>query len=121
MIQMGTKCKVADNSGAQIAKCIKILGGAGKMIGHIGDLVVVALDNVAPRSKVKDGEVYRAVIVRTASQMKRSDGSAVKFDDNAVVLLNKQDEPLATRTFGPMPRELRRNFMKLISLAPEVI
>ncbi|MDJ1257472.1 MAG: 50S ribosomal protein L14 [Candidatus Midichloria sp.] len=122
MIQMGTRCEVADNSGAQVVKCIKILGGAGKMIGGIGDVVVVSIGDAIPRAKVKKGEVYKAVVVRTAKEAKRNDGSVVKFDKNAVVLLNKQGEPVGTRVFGPIPRELRaKNFMKIISLAPEVL
>ncbi|AEI88359.1 MAG: 50S ribosomal protein L14 [Candidatus Midichloria mitochondrii] len=122
MIQMGTRCEVADNSGAQVAKCIKILGGAGKMIGGIGDVVVVSIGDAIPKARVKKGEVYKAVVVRTAKEAKRNDSSVVKFDKNAVVLLNKQGEPVGTRVFGPIPRELRaKNFMKIISLAPEVL
>jgi len=122
MIQMGTRCGVADNSGAQVAKCIKILGGAGKMIGGIGDIVVVSIGEAIPRAKVKKGEVYKAIVVRTAKETKRNDGSAIRFYENAVVLLNKQGEPVGTRVFGPVPRELRfKNFMKIISLAPEVL
>ena len=122
MIQMRTKCDVADNSGAQLAQCIKILGGAGKMIGGIGDIVVVSIKSAIPKSKVKKGEVYKAVVVRTAKETKRTDGSVIKFYKNAVVLLNKQLEPIGTRVFGPIPRELRaKSFMKIISLAPEVL
>lgn len=121
MIQMRTRCNVADNSGAKKVQCIKVLGGAGKMIGHIGDIIVVSIKDAVPRAKVKKGEVYKAVVVRTAKEMKRADGSAIRFYENAVVLLSKQIEPLGTRIFGPVPRELRENFMKIISLAPEVL
>ena len=122
MIQMRTRCEVADNSGAKVVRCVKILGGAGKMAGGVGDVVVVSVQVAVPNSKVKKGEVHKAVVVRTVSSVKRGDGTFVKFFKNAVVLLNKQMEPLGTRIFGPVPRELRaRSFMKIISLAPEVL
>jgi large subunit ribosomal protein L14 len=122
MIQMRTKLKVADNSGARIVQCIKVLGGAGKMSAEIGDEIVVSIKKAIPTAKVKEGEVYHAVVVRTAKERKRADGSVIKFDSNEVVLLNKQGELIATRAFGPMPRELRqRGYMRIISLAPEVL
>ena len=122
MIQMQSNLEVADNSGARRVQCIKVLGGSGRMIAGVGDVIVVSVKEAIPRGKVKKGEVYRAVIVRTAKEVRRPDGSAIRFDKNAAVLLNKQNEPIGTRIFGPVTRELRsRNFMKIISLAPEVL
>lgn len=122
MIQMRTKCEVADNSGAKIAQCIKVLGGSGKMSAGIGEIIVVAIKEAIPKSKVKKGEVHKAIVVRVTKETKRSDGSCIKFYRNAVVLINKQMEPVGSRVFGPIPRELRaKNFMKIISLAPEVL
>ena len=122
MIQMQSNLEVADNSGARRVQCIKVLGGSGRMIAGVGDVIVISVKEAIPRGKVKKGDVYRAVIVRTASQIRRADGSSIRFDKNAAVLLNKQNEPIGTRIFGPVTRELRsRNFMKIISLAPEVI
>ena len=122
MIQMQSNLEVADNSGARRVQCIKVLGGSGRMIAGVGDVIVISVKEAIPRGKVKKGDVYRAVIVRTASQIRRPDGSSIRFDKNAAVLLNKQNEPIGTRIFGPVTRELRsRNFMKIISLAPEVI
>jgi len=122
MIQMQSNLEVADNSGARRVQCIKVLGGSGRMIAGVGDVIVISVKEAIPRGKVKKGDVYRAVIVRTASEIRRPDGSVIRFDKNAAVLLNKQNEPIGTRIFGPVTRELRsRNFMKIISLAPEVI
>ena len=122
MIQMQSNLEVADNSGARRVQCIKFLGGSGRMIAGVGDVIVVSVKEAIPRGKVKKGDVYRAVIVRTASEIRRKDGSVIRFDKNAAVLLNKQNEPIGTRIFCPVTRELRsRNFMKIISLAPEVI
>ena len=122
MIQMQSNLEVADNSGARRVQCIKVLGGSGRMIAGVGDVIVVSVKEAIPRGKVKKGDVYRAVIVRTASEIRRPDGQLIRFDKNAAVLLNKQNEPIGTRIFGPVTRELRsRNFMKIISLAPEVL
>ena len=122
MIQMQTNLEVADNSGARRVQCIKVLGGSGRKIASVGDIVVVSVKEAIPRGKVKKGDVYRAVIVRTAKEIRRNDGTAIRFDKNAAVLLNKQNEPIGTRIFGPVTRELRsRNFMKIVSLAPEVL
>jgi large subunit ribosomal protein L14 len=122
MIQMETTVLVADNSGAKTAKCIKVLGGSDHMISHIGDIIVLSITTVIPGSKVKKGSVVKGVIVRTRSKIVRSDGSFVKFDDNAVVLIDKDGEPLATRVFGPVAREVRqKNFLKIASLASEVL
>lgn len=122
MIQMQSNLEVADNSGARRVQCIKVLGGSGRMSAGVGDIIVVSVKEAIPRGKVKKGDVYRAVIVRTASQIRRDDGTLIRFDRNAAVLLNKQDEPIGTRIFGPVTRELRsRNFMKIVSLAPEVL
>ena len=122
MIQMQTNLDVADNSGAKRVQCIKGLGGSKRKFATIGDVIVVAVKDAIPRGKVKKGEVARAVIVRTAAAIRRPDGSAIRFDRNAAVLVNKQDEPVGTRIFGPVTRELRaRKFMKIISLAPEVL
>ena len=122
MIQMQTNLEVADNSGARRVQCIKVLGGSGRKIASVGDIVVVSVKEAIPRGRVKKGDVYRAVIVRTAKEIRRNDGTAIRFDKNAAVLLNKQNEPIGTRIFGPVTRELRsRNFMKIVSLAPEVL
>ena len=122
MIQMKTSLVVADNSGAKSARCIKILGGSHHMITGVGDIVIVSITSIIPGAKVKKGEVARGVVVRTKKEIRRSDGSEISFDDNAIVLIDKQGEPIATRVFGPIARELRnKNFMKIISLAPEVL
>ncbi len=122
MIQMQSNLDVADNSGARRVQCIKVLGGSKRKVAGIGDVVVVSVKEAIPRGRVKKGEVLRAVIVRTAKEIRRNDGSAIRFDRNAAVLINRQNEPIGTRIFGPVTRELRsRNFMKIISLAPEVL
>tara|TARA_Y100000817_G_scaffold252050_1_gene204604 strand:- start:173 stop:541 length:369 start_codon:yes stop_codon:yes gene_type:complete len=122
MIQMQSKLFVADNSGARKIQCIKVLGGSKRRSASIGDVIVVSIKDAIPRSKVKKGDVYKAVIVRTSKDFQRSDGSSIRFDKNAAVLLDKQEEPIATRIFGPVTRELRsKKFMKIISLAPEVL
>ncbi len=122
MIQTETKLKVADNSGAKLISCIKVLGGSKRKYASIGDIIVVSVKEALPNSKVKKGDVVRAVIVRTAKEIRRSDGSYIKFDDNSAVLVSTQGEPIGTRIFGPVARELRaKNFMKIISLAPEVL
>lgn len=122
MIQMQTRVQVADNSGAIVAMCIKVLGGSGRRYAHIGDVIKVSIKESNTRGKVKKGDVYDAVVVRTAKGVRRADGSALRFDTNAVVLLNNKLEPIGTRIFGPVARELRHaKFMKIISLAPEVL
>ena len=122
MIQMQTNLDVADNSGARRVQCIKVLGGSGRKIASVGDVVVVSIKEAIPRGRVKKGDVHRAVIVRTASEIRRPDGSVIRFDRNAAVLITGANEPIGTRIFGPVTRELRaRRFMKIISLAPEVI
>lgn len=121
MIQSYTKLNVADNSGGKEVKCIKVLGGSKRRYAHVGDIIKVAVQEVIPRGKVKKGEVYYAVIVRTKNGVKRVDGSSIKFTDNAVVLLNGQKQPIGTRIFGPVARELRDQFMKIVSLAAEVL
>ncbi|MCK4739603.1 MAG: 50S ribosomal protein L14 [Deltaproteobacteria bacterium] len=122
MIQLRTKLKVADNSGARKVSCIRVVGASNKMFAGIGDVIVASVKEAIPNSKVKKGEVIRAVVVRTVKPAKRIDGSHIRFDDNSVVLINKDNEPVGTRIFGPVARELRaRKFMKIISLAPEVI
>ena len=122
MIQAETKLNVADNSGAKMLLCIKVLGGSKRRYASVGDLVVVTVKEAMPNSKVKKGEVMRAVVVRTAKEIRRPDGSYIKFDDNSAVLVNQQNEPIGTRIFGPVARELRaKRFMKIISLAPEVL
>jgi large subunit ribosomal protein L14 len=122
MIQMRTHLQVADNSGAKTIQCIKVLGGSHRRTADVGDVIVVAIKNAIPRGKVKKGDVHRAVIVRTAKEIRRNDGTAIRFDRNAAVLINKQGEPLGTRIFGPVTRELRaKKYMKIISLAPEVL
>jgi len=121
MIQMQTNLDVADNSGARRVQCIKVLGGSHRRTATVGDIIVVSIKEAIPRGKVKKGDVHRAVIVRTAKEIRRVDGSAIRFDRNAAVLINKQGEPIGTRIFGPVTRELRTaQFMKIISLAPEV-
>ena len=122
MIQMQTNLEVADNSGARRVQCIKVLGGSKRKVASIGDVIVVSVKEAIPRGRVKKGDVHRAVIVRTAKELRRQDGSAIRFDQNAAVLINKQGEPIGTRIFGPVTRELRaKKFMKIISLAPEVL
>ena len=122
MIQAQTRLKVADNSGAKLLSCIKVLGGSKRRYASVGDIIVVTVKEAMPNSKVKKGDVVRAVIVRTAKEIRRQDGSYIKFDDNSAVLINQQREPIGTRIFGPVARELRaKNFMKIISLAPEVL
>ena len=122
MIQMQTILKVADNTGAKSIMCIKVLGGSKKQYAEIGDVIKVSVKDAAPRGRVKKGEVYNAVIVRTAKGVRRVDGSLLKFDDNAAVLLNNKLEPIGTRIFVPVTRELRNaRFMKIVSLAPEVL
>jgi large subunit ribosomal protein L14 len=122
MIQMQTRMDVADNSGAREVMCVKVLGGSKRKTASIGDIVVVSIKDAIPRGKVKKGDVHRAVIVRTRFAVKRLDGSSIRFDKNAAVLINKQGEPIGTRIFGPVARELRaKKFMKIVSLAPEVL
>jgi len=122
MIQLRTMVTVADNSGAKRAQCIKVLGGHHKRYGRLGDIVVVAIKDAIPTGGVKKGEVAKAVIVRTAKETRRRDGSYIRFDENAAVLITDANEPRATRIFGPVARELReKKFMKIVSLAPEVI
>ena len=122
MIQMQTRLHIADNSGAVRAMCIKVLGGSKRRYANIGDVIKVSIKEAAPRSKVKKGDVYDAVVVRTAQGVRRNDGSRIRFDNNAVVLLNPKLEPIGTRIFGPGTRELRgAQFMKIVSLAPEVL
>ena len=122
MIQMQTNLDVADNSGARRVMCIKVLGGSKRKYAHVGDTIVVSVKEAIPRGRVKKGEVMKAVVVRTAKESRRADGSIRRFDRNAAVLINNQAEPVGTRIFGPVPRELRaKNHMKIISLAPEVL
>ena len=122
MIQMQSNLEVADNSGARRVQCIKVLGGSGRKTAAVGDIIVVSVKEAIPRGKVKKGEVLKAVIVRTKKEIRRNDGSAIRFDTNAAVLVNANGEPLGTRIFGPVTRELRsKNLMKIVSLAPEVI
>ena len=122
MIQMQTKLDVADNSGARLLQCIKVLGGSKRKTATVGDVIVVSIKEAIPRGRVKKGDVHRAVIVRTAKEVKRNDGICIRFDKNAAVLVNKSNEPIGTRIFGPVTRELRgKNFMKIVSLAPEVL
>ena len=122
MIQMQTNLDVADNSGARRVMCIKVLGGAKRRYASVGDRIVVSVKEAIPRGRVKKGDVLRAIVVRTAQGIKRKDGSVIRFDKNAAVIVNKQGEPIGTRIFGPVPRELRaKNHMKVISLAPEVL
>ena len=122
MIQTETKLKVADNSGAKMLLCIKVLGGSKRRYASVGDVIVVTVKEAIPNSKVKKVNVMKAVIVRTTKEIRRADGSYIKFDDNSAVLINQQNEPVGTRIFGPVARELRaKKFMKIISLAPEVL
>tara|TARA_B100001750_G_C15193478_1_gene440033 strand:- start:147 stop:515 length:369 start_codon:yes stop_codon:yes gene_type:complete len=122
MIQQETRLNVADNTGAKQVLCIKVLGGSKKRYAKLGDTIVITIKKAIPNSNLKKGEVHRAVVVRTKKELKRPDGSYIRFDDNAVVIINDQKEPRGTRVFGPVARELReKQFMKILSLAPEVI
>ena len=122
MIQSQSRIEIADNSGAKVLMCIKVLGGSGRRYAHIGDLIVGSVKQAVPRSKVKSGDVVKAIIVRTAYPSQREDGTATRFDNNAAVLVDAKMEPIGTRIFGPVGRELRfKNFMKIVSLAPEVV
>ncbi|MFN3591900.1 MAG: 50S ribosomal protein L14 [Thermaurantiacus sp.] len=122
MIQMQTNLEVADNSGAKRVMCIKVLGGSKRRFARVGDTIVVSVKEAQPKGRVKKGDVHRAVVVRTAKDVRRPDGSVIRFDSNAAVLINKNQEPIGTRIFGPVVRELRgRGHMKIISLAPEVL
>ncbi len=122
MIQMQTNLDVADNSGARRVQCIKVLGGSKRKYASVGDIIVVSVKEAIPRGRVKKGDVRRAVVVRTAKEVRREDGTAIRFDRNAAVILSGNNEPIGTRIFGPVVRELRaKNFMKIISLAPEVL
>jgi len=122
MIQMQTNREVADNSGARRVQCIKVLGGSKRKYASVGDVIVVSIKDAIPRGRVKKGDVSQAVVVRTAKEIRRPDGSSIRFDRNAAVLIDKQGEPIGTRIFGPVTRELRaKAFMKIISLAPEVL
>lgn len=122
MIQTETKLDVADNSGAKTLYCIRVLGGSRRRYARIGDTIIVSVKEAIPNAKVKKGDVMRAVVVRTKKELRRPDGSYIKFDDNSAVLINPQGEPIGTRIFGPVARELRaKKFMKIISLAPEVL
>ena len=122
MIQMQTNLDVADNSGARRVQCIKVLGGSKRKYASVGDVIVVSVKEAIPRGRVKQGDVRKAVVVRTSKEVRREDGTAIRFDSNAAVILNNSGEPIGTRIFGPVVRELRaKNFMKIISLAPEVL
>ena len=122
MIQMSTELEVADNSGARRVMCIKVIGGSHRRYAAVGDTIVVSVKEAIPRGRVKKGEVLKAVVVRTAKGVRRPDGSLIRFDGHAAVLINPQGEPIGTRIFGPVTRELRaKNHMKIISLAPEVL
>ena len=122
MIQMQSNLRVADNSGARRVQCIKVLGGAGRRYAPVGDIIVVSIKEAIPTGRVKKGDVRRAVVVRVAKDITRPDGSVIRFDTNAAVLVNNNGEPIGTRIFGPVPRELRaKNHMKIVSLAPEVL
>ena len=122
MIQMSTELDVADNSGARRVMCIKVLGGSHRRYAEVGDIIVCSVKEAIPRGRVKKGEVMKAVVVRTAKEVRRADGSVIRFDRNAAVLINPQGEPIGTRIFGPVTRELRaKNHMKIVSLAPEVL
>ncbi len=122
MIQMQTQLQVADNSGARRVQCIKVLGGSRRRYASVGDVIVVSVKEALPRGRIRKGEVVKAVVVRTAKAIRRSDGSAIRFDRNAAVLINAQGEPIGTRIFGPVTRELRvKSMMKIVSLAPEVL
>ena len=121
MIQVESKLNVADNSGAKKVLCIRVLGGTRRRYASIGDTIVVTVKNATPRAELKKGTVSKAVVVRTKKEVRRPDGSYIRFDDNAVVLINAQGEIRGTRIFGPIPRELRKGYMKIVSLAPEVL
>ena len=122
MLQAESRCEVADNSGARRVQCIKVLGGSKRKYASVGDIIVVSVKDAIPRGRVKKGSVMKAIVVRTAKDIRRPDGSVIRFDRNAAVLINAQGEPVGTRIFGPVPRELRaKNQMKIISLAPEVL
>ncbi|ATU91830.1 MAG: 50S ribosomal protein L14 [Phyllobacterium sp.] len=122
MIQMQTNLDVADNSGARRVMCIKVLGGSKRKYASVGDIIVVSIKEAIPRGRVKKGDVMKAVVVRTAKDIRRADGSVIRFDKNAAVLIDNKKEPIGTRIFGPVPRELRaKSHMKIISLAPEVL
>ena len=122
MIQMQSNLDIADNSGARRVQCIKVLGGSKRKVAGVGDVIVVSVKEAIPRGRVKKGEVLKAVIVRTAKEIRRVDGTAIRFDRNAAVLINNQNAPIGTRIFGPVTRELRaKQFMKIVSLAPEVL
>ena len=122
MIQMQSNLDVADNSGARRVQCIKVLGGSGRKTAAVGDIIVVSIKEAIPRGRVKKGDVHRAVIVRTSKEVRRTDGTCIRFDKNAAVLVNKSNEHIGTRIFGPVTRELRsKKFMKIVSLAPEVL
>jgi len=121
MIQMQTVLDVADNSGARRVMCFKVIGGSQRRYAGVGDIIKVSVKEAIPKAKIKKGDVLNAVVVRTKAGVRRGDGSLIRFDGNAVVLLNNQLEPIGTRIFGPVTRELRKNFMKIISLAPEVL
>tara|TARA_B100001250_G_scaffold117697_1_gene99907 strand:- start:3 stop:371 length:369 start_codon:yes stop_codon:yes gene_type:complete len=122
MIQMQTNLDVADNSGARRVQCIKVLGGSKRKYASVGDVIVVSVKEAIPRGRVKKGDVRKAVVVRTAKEVRRDDGTAIRFDSNAAVILSNSGEPIGTRIFGPVVRELRaKNFMKIVSLAPEVL
>ena len=122
MIQVETNLDVADNSGARRIQCIRVLGGSGRRFAGVGDIIVVSVKDAIPRGRVKKGSVMKAIVVRTAKDIHRTDGSAIRFDRNAAVLINKQGEPIGTRIFGPVTRELRaKGYMKIVSLAPEVL
>lgn len=122
MIQMQTNLSVADNSGARRVQCIKVLGGAKRRYASVGDVIVVSIKEAIPKGRVKKGDVRKAVVVRVSKDIMRPDGSAIRFDSNAAVLINNNGEPIGTRIFGPVPRELRaKNHMKIVSLAPEVL
>jgi large subunit ribosomal protein L14 len=122
MIQMQSRLRVADNSGAKEVQCIKVLGGTRRRTASVGDIIVVSIKDALPKSKVKKGDVAKAVIVRTVSKVRRSDGTYIRFDENSAVLINANKEPIGTRIFGPVARELRaKSFVKIVSLAPEVL
>lgn len=122
MIQMESVLDVADNSGAKRVKCVKVIGGSKRKYASVGDIIVVSVKDAAPNGKVKKGQIARAVVVRTRKELRRVDGSYIRFDTNSAVLVNKEDEPIGTRIFGPVARELRgKGFTKIVSLAPEVL
>lgn len=121
MIQKESRLLVADNSGAQEVLCINVLGGSKRRYAAVGDVIVISIKKALPKGKVKKGTVHKAVVVRTAKEIRRADGTSIRFDTNAAVLLDTKGEPVGTRIFGPVPRELRANYMKIVSLAPEVL